>query len=57
MPLSDKEKQENRMKNNKPFQAYLPNFMAIPFREKLNNEGKTFSEWLKVQVEKYLKKN
>lgn len=57
MPLTNKEKQENRMKNNKSFQAYLPNFMAIPFRDKLNNEGKTFSEWLKIQVEKYLKKN
>ena len=57
MPLTDKEKQKNRMKTSKPFQAYLPNFMAIPFREKLNCERKTFSMWLKENVEKYLKKN
>lgn len=48
---------QNRKENNKPFQAYLPNFLAIPFKEKLQKENKKFSEWLKENVEKYLKKN
>lgn len=57
MALTEKEKQANRMRNNKSFQAYLPNFLAIPFREKLTSEKKTFATWLKENVEKYLKKN
>lgn len=55
--LSDSEKYQNRKIKNTNFNAYLPNFLAIPFKEKLQKENKKFSEWLKENVEKYLKKS
>lgn len=38
MALTNKEIQENRRKNNKRFDAYIPNYLAIPFIEKMQNE-------------------
>lgn len=55
--LTDKEKYKNRIEKSTRFDAYLPNFLAIPFKEKLQKENKKFSEWLKENAEKYLKKN
>ena len=42
---------------NKRYSAYIPRFLATPFDEKLKKENKTFTNWLKENMEKYLKKN
>ena len=57
MPLTNKEKQKNRLVNNKQYTAFIPKYIANPFDEKLKNNNKKFSEWLKENMEKYLKKN
>lgn len=57
MPLTDKEKYDKRKKDNRKYNAYIPNFLAIPFDEKLKKNNIKFSEWLKENMEKYLKKN
>lgn len=57
MALTNKEKQQNRKINNKAYSAFIPKFLANPFDEKLKNEGKSFTDWLKENMEKYLKKN
>ena len=56
MALTNQERQEKRKINNKRYFAYIPNFIAIPFNDKLKKEGKGFTEWLKENMEKYLKK-
>ena len=48
---------QNRKLSNSQFNAYLPNFLALPFKTKLKEEDKKISLWLKECVEKYLKKN
>lgn len=57
MPLTDKEKYQNRIKSNKSYTAYIPNYIAIPFDEKLEKNNIKFTNWLKESMEKYLKKN
>lgn len=57
MALTNKERQQNRTINNKQYTAFIPKFVAIPFNEKLKENNKKFSEWLKENMEKYLKKN
>lgn len=47
---------QTRKLNNKRYSAYIPNFMANAFDEKLKKENKTFTNWLKENIEKYLKK-
>lgn len=54
---TDHENYESRKLQNTSFNAYLPNYIAIPFKEKLQKEDKKFSEWLKENAEKYLKKS
>lgn len=46
-----------RKENNKRYTAYIPKFLSNPFDEKLKQNDKKFSEWLKENIEKYLKKN
>lgn len=57
MALTNKERQQNRIINNKQYTAFIPKFIANPFDEKLKENNKKFSEWLKENMEKYLKKN
>ena len=57
MPLSDKEKYEKRKKDNRKYNVYIPNYIAIPFDEKLEKNNIKFSKWLKENMEKYLKKS
>lgn len=47
---------KDRLKNNKRYSAYIPNFIAIPFNEKLKKNNIKFTDWLKENMEKYLKK-
>lgn len=56
MAMTNREIQENRRKHNKRFDAYLPNYLADLFVEKLKKDNLKYSEWLKNNVEKYLKK-
>ena len=57
MPLTPAEKRKNRLKTHKVYNAYIPLFVANPFDEKIKNNKLNFTEWLKEQMEKYLKKN
>lgn len=57
MALTNKEKQQNRLINNKQYTAFIPKYIANLFDEKLKENNKKFSEWLKENMEKYLKKN
>lgn len=57
MPLTPAEKRKNRLKTHKVYNAYIPLFVASPFDEKLKKNKLNFTEWLKEQMEKYLKKN
>ena len=54
MPLTDKEKYQNRIQNNKQFAAYIPNDMAIKFEKKLKDNNITFTHWLKSNIKRYL---
>lgn len=56
MALSNQERQKKREINNKHYTAYIPKFLSNPFDEKLEKEGKGFTEWLRENMEKYLKK-
>lgn len=56
MALTNQERQQKRKINNKLYTAFIPNFLANSFDEKLKNEGKGFTEWLRENMEKYLKK-
>ena len=55
--LTDKEKYEKRIKENKRYNAYIPLFMSKPFDEKLKADGLTFTNFLKQAIEKYIKRN
>ena len=57
MAITNQEAHANRMKSNKRFDAYIPNYLAKPFTEKLQKDGLKYSDWLKNNIEKYLKKN
>lgn len=57
MSKDNAQEYQNRKLSNSQFNAYLPNFLALPFKKKLKEEDKKFSLWLKECVEKYLKKN
>lgn len=57
MPLTPAEKRKNRLKTHKVYNAYIPLFVANPFDEKIKKNGLAFTEWLKENMEKYLKKN
>lgn len=54
---SNSEIYQKRKESNKRYTAYIPKYLAIPFDEKLKQNNKKFSEWLKESIEKYLKKN
>ena len=57
MAITSKEAQENRRKRCKRYDAYLPNYLAFAFSDKLKKDNLKYSEWLKINVEKYLEKN
>lgn len=57
MPLTPAEKHQNRLKTHKQYNTYIPKYIAIPFDEKLEKNNIKFTEWLKEQMEKYLKKS
>ncbi len=57
MPLTPAEKHKNRLKTHKQYNAYIPLYIANPFDEKLKKNKLNFTEWLKENMEKYLKKN
>lgn len=57
MALTSKEIEENRKQNYKKYQAHIPKYLAIPFDEKMEKDGIKYTEWLKKNIEKYLKKN
>lgn len=57
MSRDNAQEYQNRKLSNSQFNAYLPNFLALPFKTKLKEEDRKFSSWLKECVEKYLKKN
>lgn len=57
MTLSNQEKQKNRLIKNKHYNAFIPSFLANPFDKKLKENNIKFTDWLKENIEKYLKKN
>lgn len=57
MALTNQEIQKNRTINNKQYTAFIPKFLAKPFDEKLAKNNIKFTNWLKENMEKYLKKN
>ncbi len=57
MALTNKEIQQNRQIKNKQYTAFIPRFLANAFDEKLKQNNKKFSEWLKENMEKYIQKN
>lgn len=57
MTLSNQEKQKKRLIKNKQYTAFIPRFLANPFDEKLKENNIKFTDWLKENMEKYLKKN
>ena len=57
MALSNKEIQRNRTIKNKQYSAFIPKFLANTFDEKLKQNNKKFSDWLKENMEKYIQKN
>lgn len=56
MPLTSKEIENNRKANYKKYQAHIPKYLAIAFDEKLQKDNIKYTEWLKNNIEKYLKK-
>lgn len=56
MPLSPAEKRKNRLKTHKQYNTYIPLYIANPFDEKLEKNNIKFTDWLKENMEKYLKK-
>ena len=57
MALTDKEKYNKRVQVNKRYNAYIPTYLANEFDFKLKKENITFTNWLKNNIEKYIKKN
>lgn len=57
MNIDNAKQYQDRKKHNLQFNSYLPKFLGIPFKAKLEKDNKKFSEWLKDNVERYLKKN
>lgn len=57
MPLTPAEKHQNRLKTHKQYNAYIPLYLSNPFEEKLKKNNLKFTDWLKENIEKYLKKN
>ena len=57
MPLTPAEKRKNRLKTHKQYNTYIPLYIANPFDEKLEEKNIKFTDWLKENMEKYLKKN
>ncbi len=57
MTLSNQEKQKKRLIKNKQYTAFIPRFLSNPFDEKLKENNIKFTDWLKENMEKYLKKN
>ena len=53
---SQKQIDRDRNIRNKRYSAYIPRFLATPFDEKLKKEEKSFTDWVKENMEKYLKK-
>lgn len=51
-----KDANKKRELANKRYQAYIPNYMASSFDEKLKENNLTFTQWLKISIEKFLKK-
>lgn len=56
MPLTSKEIENNRKANYKKYQAHIPKYLATAFDEKLKKDNIKYTEWLKNNIEKYLKK-
>lgn len=56
MALTDKEKYNKRIQTNKRYNAYIPTYLATAFDSKLKKENITFTNWLKNNIEKYIKK-
>ena len=54
---SNNEIYQKRKENNKRYTAYIPKFISNPFDEKLKKNNIKFTDWLKENMEKYLKKN
>lgn len=48
---------QKRIQNNKRYNAFIPKFLSNPFDDKLKKENLKFTDWLKENIEKYLKKN
>ena len=57
MPLTPAEKHQNRIKNHKRYNAYIPLFIANSFDQKLKEKGLTFTDWLKDSMTKFITKN
>ena len=57
MALTDKEKYNKRVQVNKRYNAYIPTYLANEFDFKLKKENITFTNWLKNNIEKFIKKN
>ena len=54
---SQKQIDIDRNIRNKRYSAYIPRFLATPFDEKLKQNNIKFTDWLKENMEKYLKKS
>lgn len=54
--LTNKEVQANRRKSQKLLGAYLPNEIVESFKKKLTNDGLKYTDWLMINIEKYMKK-
>ena len=52
-----KKEYQNRLKNKTKFNCMIENDIAFAFKEKLKNEGKTYTQWHIEEIKKYLKKN
>ena len=55
--LSNKEIQRRRSERSKQYTAFIPNYLANIFDEKLKENNIKFTTWLKENMEKYIKKN
>lgn len=55
--LSNKEVQANRRKSQRMLGAYISKEKADEFTQKLKQNGTNFTDWLIINIEKYMKKN
>jgi len=55
MPLTASEKRKNRLKTHKQYNTYIPLDISKPFDEKLIKNEIKFTDWLRENMEKYLK--